>query len=507
MLPSLLAAAPIVTVLVLMLAAGWPAARAGVSGLLIALVIVIAAADAPLGDLPALSSGVIAEAGFFTLTILWILWPALALHHLQEQGGAMADLRRMLAGLAPHPFLQALLIGWFLALFLEGSAGFGTPVALVAPLLAGLGMPPVRAVVVALLGHAAGVSFGALGTPLATLSAITGLPGGELAWRTALLNAAVAFLVMMFLVRNISLAGNDPGSPTPRLRTAAWATLAVLAFIVPGLATAIGIGPELPTLAGALLGGTLFTWLARLHAPRGDANPGPLQWQHLPWSALAPYFVLITLVLATRAVPWLTERLEVITIEWRLWDRFEGRVQPLLNPGSLLMIALVVGWWIQARTPRDLRVALLSSAKRLLPVAGALLAMLSLSRLMLHAGMIETLQATAFDSVGQAWPVVAPAVGALGAFVTGSATASNVLFGSLQVQTAQSLGLSPEWIAAGQAAGAGIGNIVSPHNVVAGAAAVGLAGREAIILRHTVVPCLAALMLLGLMLWVVPDAA
>jgi lactate permease len=143
---------------------------------------------------------------------------------------------------------------------------------------------------------------------------------------------------------------------------------------------------------------------------------------------------------------------------------------------------------------------LAAAARRLLPVALALLTMLCLSRLMLHAGMVTALQAAAADGMGHAWPLLAPALGALGSFVTGSATASNVLFASLQVQTAEALGLPAAWIAAGQGVGAAIGNVVCPHNVVAGAAAVGLAGREAEILRRTVLPCLVVLLLVGALL-------
>jgi lactate permease len=172
-------------------------------------------------------------------------------------------------------------------------------------------------------------------------------------------------------------------------------------------------------------------------------------------------------------------------------------MQPLLHPGTLLLAALLLGTWVQRRPLRVLGPPLATSARRLVPVSVALLAMLCLSRLMLHAGMIDTLQQAAVQGLGQAWPLMAPAVGALGSFVTGSATASNVLFTTLQAQTAQALALSPAWMAAAQGLGAGLGNIVCPHNIVAGAATVGLAGREAEVLRRTALPCAVVLALGG----------
>jgi lactate permease len=499
-----LAAAPILAVLALMLAAGWSAARAGAAGLALALVAAVVGFDfgaqggaALLRDL----TGILAEGGFIAATILWILWPALALHHHQQHNGALDALRAALTRLTPQPALQALLIGWCVALFLEGAAGFGTPVALVAPLLVGLGVPPLQAVVLALLGHAIGVSFGALGTPVAAQSALTGLDGGQIAWRTALLNAAVGGAVMFFFLRALrgaGLAGASARSGGPGLR---WALLALLAFVLPALAIAIALGPELPTLGGALAGGLIFAWALRRDArgAQGDAASTALS----PARALAPYLALIALVLATRTLPGLADALREASLEWRLWDRFEGRMQPFSHPGTLLLGALLLGAALQGRSPGALAPSLAASARRLLPVAVALLAMLCLSRLMLHAGMIDALQRAAVDGLGRGWPLVAPAVGALGSFVTGSATASNVLFSSLQVQTAQALGLSAAWMAAAQGTGAAIGNIVCPHNVVAGAATVGLAGREGEVLRRTLVPCLVVLAMAGLLLMLV----
>ena len=510
-----LAALPIVAILGLMLGLGWSAASAGLAGLALALLLAFTAlASWGEGTVLELLAGVGAEGGFIALTILWILWPALALHEHQQASGAIATLRAALARLSPDPRLQALLVGWFLALFFEGAAGFGTPVALAAPLLVSLGLPPLQAVVLALLGHALGVSFGALGTPVAAQVALTGLDAAGLAWRTALLNAAMAAVMVGFFAMALKASG-PVASPdrSPRAPASArpgplwpWLLLAMAGFVLPSLALALLLGPELPTLGGALLGGLLFA--AVLHwrnRERVSTRPGGAQAAAAPGPALtlvralAPYGVLVALVLFTRALPPVAESLGAVALRWQLWDRFGAGLQPLLHPGTLLLVALLAGAWLQGRPLRTLGPALATSARRLLPVSVALLAMLCLSRLMLHAGMIDTLQQAAVAGLGQAWPLVAPAVGALGSFVTGSATASNVLFTTLQVQTAQALALSPLWMAAAQGLGAGLGNIVCPHNIVAGAATVGLAGREAEVLRRTVLPCAVVLVLGGLL--------
>jgi lactate permease len=536
------AALPIVAILVLMLGLGWSAARAGLAALALAVVLAVGVfgfgaggADGAAGVAQALA-GVGAEGGFIALTILWILWPALALHQHQQDSGALQALRAGLARLSPDPRMQALWVGWCLTLFLEGAAGFGTPVALAAPLLVGLGVAPLQAVLLALLGHAVGVSFGALGTPVAAQVALTGLEPGAIAWRTAVLNAAVAAVMMGFFVQALAQSGLgsrggpggvgagagrgvEPGAGAGSLRVLAGpAALALLAFVLPSLALASWLGPELPTLGGALAAGAVMAlglqrWAGAAPAAAGAAGlapgvaaSGPTGPLPLP-AALAPYAVLVGLVLATRAVPALADTLGAVVLQWRLWDTYAARMQPLVHPGTLLLAALVLGTLLQRRPLRVLGPALAGAARRLLPVSVALLAMLCLSRLMLHAGMIDALQQAAVQGLGRAWPLVAPAVGALGSFVTGSATASNVLFTPLQVQTAQALGLAPAWMAAAQGLGAGIGNIVCPHNIVAGAATVGLAGREAEVLRRTMLPAVVVLALGGVLAWAVMRVA
>lgn len=500
---ALLAALPLALTLGLMLRRGGSAAQAGALGLALALLVAFTAFGfgAQHGALPALL-GVGAEALFHTASILWILWPALALYQHQQSGGVLDALQGQLARISPRPGVQVLLLGWFLALFLEGAAGFGTPAAIVAPLLLALGVPAVQAVVIALLGHAAGVVFGALGTPLVAQAAVTGLPVASLAGPTALLNAGAAAALMLALYR---VAGERAEAGTTAtagldLRVPAGAALlALLAFLLPQIGLALTLGPELATLAAAGFGLAVFAvWQRgqRASARSGEPSPAALDRPSLA-RLLAPYLVLIVLVLLLRGLPELDALLRRVHWQWTLEGGFGAELHPLLHPGSLMLLALLIGCRVQARPLASLRPALAASARRLLPVALALFAMLALARLMLHAGMVEALQTGLAASVGGAWPWVAPALGALGSFVTGSATASNLLFGALQAETAAELGLPVVWLLAGQSVGAAIGNIVCPHNLIAAAAAVGLAGRESELLRRTLPACLAVLLLTG----------
>jgi lactate permease len=464
----------------------WSAAKAGACGLAVALALALTLFDlgATAGLAPAPAAlGTLAETLHASATILWIILPALTLFELQRRSHAIDRIRDALASLTRVRRLQALMIAWFFALFMEGAAGFGTPVALAAPLLVGIGFPPVRAVVLALLGHAAGVSFGAVGTPVLTQAEMTGVDARQIAAATALLHALVGSILLITLVR---LAGDEPLCR----RDLAWTGVAALCFFVPSVLLAALAGPELPTLGGALIGSLVFATLVWRAQPVGSTNGHEAVVDRRLLADLAPYAIILVLVLATRLLPDLRAALTDIALDWRLFDAYRGRFEPLFHPGSLLLVGLLASALATGRTPHLLP-SLAAALRRLGPVALALLAMLALSRVMVHSGMIAEL-ATAAARAGTAWPLLAPAVGVLGTFVTGSATASNILFSEFQLGTATALALSPVAMLAAQSFGAAIGNLIAPHNIIAGAATVGLKDREGEVLAKTLMPCLLA---------------
>jgi lactate permease len=476
---ALAAALPLAIVLAAMGLAHLSAARAGALGLIAALILALWLFDPPGGAVATLT-GAGAEALTSTGTILWIVLPALALYEFQARIGALDRIRDALTGLTADRRLQAILIAWFFGLFMEGAAGFGTPVALAAPLLVGLGYPPLRAVVLALLGHAAGVSFGAVGTPTLAQIDLTGLPPTGLAGTVAAMQALVSPLLLLATVR---LAGEGPLSRAD----VGWTALAWACFAVPSVALAALTGPELPSLGGALIGLGVF---AALLARRGGGGADGLPDLGGIARDLAPYGAILLLVLATRLIAPLQESLSAITLGWSLGARFSGSFAPLYHPGTLLFAGLLLGALATGRAA-GLGPAIVGAVGRALPVALALLAMLALSRVMVHGGLIAAL-AQAAATTGPAWPLVAPLIGVLGTFVTGSATASNILFTEFQSGVAAQLALPPIALVAAQGFGAAIGNIVAPHNIIAGSATVGLVGREGAILAKTLWLCAAA---------------
>ncbi|WP_027132603.1 L-lactate permease [Geminicoccus roseus] len=485
---ALAAAAPLAAVLALMIARHWSAAAAGGAGLLLALALALGwfnLGGGAAGPGPALAlTGAFLEALHSTATILWIVFPALALYELQVRTGAMDRIRQALLAVSDDRRILAILIAWFFGLFMEGAAGFGTPVALGAPLLVGIGYPPVRAVALALVGHAAGVSFGAVGTPVLVQVEMTGLPPVGLATATALLHGLAGWILLVALLR---LAGG----PRMGWRDGALALLAALCFLVPFLALAWLTGPELPTLGGAFLGTALFLAVLRRLRPQPASGMVGIAGD------LAPYAIILGLVLASRLLPGAPELLRSASIGWSLQEAFQGSFQPLYHPDSMLLLGLLAGAVLTGRAGA-LPAAMRAAAIWLGPVVLALAAMLALSRVMVHAGMIRVLAEQA-AATGAAWPLLAPAVGVLGTFVTGSATASNILFTEFQLGTAEALALPVLPMVAAQGFGAAVGNIVCPHNIIAGGATVGLRKQEGEVLASTAAACAAYALAGGLL--------
>lgn len=496
---ALVATAPLALIIFLMAVLRWSAAIAGLVGLVGAAAAAIGyfGFGTSIGAEQGITGALIgtgAEAAFSAIGILWIILPALSLYELQRRSGAIDAIRTGLTSLSADKTLLAVVIAWFFALFMEGAAGFGTPIALAAPLLVGLGFTPVVAVALPLIGHVAGTSFGAIGTPIFAQYDVSGISADKIALPTALLHAGLApFLVLSIVF--IARAGRF------QAKHAAWAVCAAGCFLLPYLGLAAFAGPELPTVGGALAGGLVFAFALRwMHAQQA----GVLDAKSLAWAAM-PYAVLVGLILVTRLVPPIRDALQQVVLAWTLPGPFGGSIEPLFHPGTMVFAGFLLGGLLQGRTPAELAGAAGAAVRRLVPVAIALFAMLSIARLMLHAGMIEALAVTAART-GWAWPLLAPSVGAIGAFVTGSTTASNILLTDLQLAAATDLRLPLLLLVAAQGFGAAAGNSIAIHNAITGAATVGLQGREGDILRKTGPICLVYLagggvLVLAVALW------
>lgn len=547
-----LAALPVAAILILMVGAKWSASLAGATAAFGAIILALTAfeygQDDPFGPLEGVI-GVLARAAWVAFTVMLIIGPALGVHHLQQRTGATAALEAGLARITPDPRVAALLIVWFFCLLIEGAAGFGTPVALAAPFLVAAGFKPVTAVVAAMVGHASAVPFAAVGTPTLAQLAIVDYAPRELSWAVAPYMAVVGLVLAFVVARLVGTLLPTAGPPWK------WMAVAYAAFFVPNLLIARFVGPELPSLVGAIGGAVGFILIVRWAVSRrmrGDAtgtgprltdeeiaadeqvresaeevierseerraadaragltgpvHTGPVHTVRREprmsvLSATAPYLVLVALVLLTRLVAPVREASQAWEVRWELFGHFSESIQPLYHPGLLLLVAFLAGAVWQRAAVRDVGLAFEKATYQVIPVFVALVAMVTVAFTMSESGMTTQL-AVAAAGAGAAWPLLSPFVGALGTFMTGSATASNILFTEFQDQTALSADLDPVPLMGAQGAGAAIGNLICPHNVVAAAATVGLSGREGQVLTQALPIAAVCLAIIGAMAWVI----
>lgn len=492
----LLALAPPLAVLGLMVVRGWDSGRAGLAGWLAA--VILAAARFGAG---ARALGVAQlEALILVVDVALIVWGALLLYHTVERAGALAVIAGALARLSADRLVQALLLGWVFASFLQGIGGFGVPMAIVAPLLIGIGVPRGRAVVIPALGHSWAVTFGSLGVPFVVLVETVDLPGERLARPAALLLAALGYAAALMAAHALEgRAGMRRALPFVVVVGTAMGA-AQFALATNGLWTlgAVGAG-----LAGFVAAAGWLRWQRSrqpVSLPVTSADGPLLNRPARPRPtlalAMAGYVILIGLALPLRGIEplrvavdrlALTVDLPATTTErgWHMArEENEGFGIPA-HPGLLIVYssAMVFALYRRRGCYEDGagRAILVASARQALRVLPGILLMVALGATMTRAGMIAVL-AEGLGRVisGALYAFAAPVIGALGAFVTGSNVASNAVFGMLQRSTAELLDLPVLLILGAQTAAAAVISVMSPAKVAVGASTVGAAEGEVI---------------------------
>ena len=481
-----LASLPILVILALMIGKRWGASRAGGAGYLTALVV----AAGYFGAGPRLLAYAHAKALFLTLDVLFIVWAAFLLYRVADEAGAIATIGRALPSLTSDRGMQALLLAWAFASFLQGVGGFGVPVAVTAPLLVGLGFSPLTAVVAPSVGHAWAVSFGSLATSFQALMAATGLPGELLAPPTA------TFLGISGLLVGLMVAHAAAGWEAVRRL---WPVVLVMGVVMSGVQYLLATNHlwNIGALGGGLAGLLVGVFLA-MRLPASAASPSAESTARPTTRAIAialsGYLALVVITLTVQLVHpvrafleslWVVQVPfpEVATARGFVTPAGMGRKLPIFrHAGAVLAYSSIVAYlfyrWAGWYRPGAARRIVSGTVQRVMGSSVGIASMVAMAMVMQHAGMTETLARGLADAVGKAYPLVAPWVGALGAFMTGSNTNSNVVFAALQQRTADLLGYSAAVILAAQSSGGALASVFAPTKVVVGASTTGMAGRE-----------------------------
>lgn len=526
-LQLLTALTPVLAVFLLLVIMRLPAARAMPLSLLVTAVLAALVWQVPGRQLAAS----VLEGWIIAATILIIVFGAIVLLNTLKASGALAVISRGFCHISPDHRVQAIIVAWLFGSFLEGASGFGTPAAICAPLLVALGFSPMAAVVMALIADSAAVSFGAVGTPVIVglgqgLAAVDATELQAIALTAISIDLIVASCLPLVMIVTLTRFFGANRSWVEGLHLWPFALFSGFAFTVPAYAVARWLGPEFPSILGALVGLAIVVLVVRRNwllpavpwclpeksasgpeASSTSAAPSPVVFESNGlaepglWCAWLPYVTVAGLLVLTRvdALPF-KGPLQAVLWEFSqlLSTDVSTRIAPLYLPGTLFMLVALVAALFY-RLPLQITAAVWRfSIASLLPTTIALGASVPMVRIFLNSGvnfsglgsMPTELGQLAAVTFADNWPLVAPFIGALGSFIAGSATFSNMMFASLQQDAALAIGISPRVVLALQMLGANAGNMICVMNVVAAASVVKLAGQEGQIIRLTLLPML-----------------
>ncbi len=532
-LTPLVSLLPILVVAIFLVGLRWPASKAMPLAYITAVVVALAYWQvSPLQVMAASVKGLVIAA-----TLLYIIFGAILLLNTLRESGGLATIRRGFSEITPDRRVQVIIIAWLFGSFIEGSAGFGTPAAVAVPLLVGLGFPAMAAILAGMLIQSTPVSFGAVGTPI-LVGVSKGLDGapqvvalaeelGLGTWQellpvigahVAILHAVAGTLIPLFVVSFMTRFYGPNRSFRDGLQIWRFALLAAFAMTIPYVIIAHVLGPEFPTLLGSLIGMAIVVPAAKRRwlLPKdevpwdfesrdrwesswsGDAD---LQEQELVsdlglWKAWLPYLALAMFLVASR-LPQLGigAALKKASLDIdRLFDTSVSvSVQPLYLPGTIFILVCLLTVFLHRMSWAAAGRAVVHSGKTIVSASAALVFAVPMVQVFVNssegaAGLrsmpVELAEGVAAVA-GNAWPLFAPMIGGIGAFVAGSNTISNMMFSLFQFEVGERIGADPTWVVALQAVGGAAGNVICVHNVVAASAVVGMVGREGDVIRKT----------------------
>lgn len=481
-----------------------------------------------------------------TSGILWIIFGALMLLNTLKYSGGLVTIREGFSNISSDRRVQVILVAWLFGCFIEGASGFGTPAAVAAPLMVAIGFPALAAVVFGMMIQSTPVSFGAVGTPM-----IIGVQGGldkflitkqlnqnGIEWdfffrlivsEVAIIHALCGALMPIILIMVMTRFFGKNKSWTEGHSIFPFAFFSSLCFILPYLLSAIFLGPEFPSIIGGLFGLIFVTVAIKkkflLPKDKWDFEPS-INWPKL-WTgsfqipkekpakkmngflAWSPYIMLAIFLIISRtnqSVKIFLESYSLDFIDILGEEKINGSLKILYLPGGILIFTCICTFVIHQMKINNIYKATKDSFQTLIGAGFVLIFTVPLVRVMINSGLNSNeivsmpiaMAKGMSDLMGQVYPMFAPLVGAIGAFLAGSNTVSNLMLSQFQFETANLLKLSGTLMVAAQSVGAAAGNMIAIHNVVAASATVGLLGREGATLRITIIPTIYYIFLSGI---------
>jgi lactate permease len=449
--------------------------------------------------------------------VIMAVWPialiiiaAIFTYNLALHTKSMNTIKNMLAGITTDKRIQVLILAWGFGGFLEAVAGYGTAVAIPASILAALGFEPVFAAVICLIANTVPTAFGAIGTPVISLAKIANIDVNVLSYFVGI--QLVLFIILIPLVLVLITTKSLKG-----LKGVVGISLASgLAFAIPQILAAKYMGAELPALLGSVCSMAVTILIAKRMSSKVKISESSASLEAavtvegvtLKEGILAwlPYIlVFVFIILSSQLVPFIYKPLSNIKSSVMIYTGAGAKpydIKWIATPGTIIIIATVIGGLLQEAKAKEIVVVFGKTCKQLTKSTITVIAIVAMAKVMDYSGMIRSLAEMLVTITGSYYPIFSGVIGALGTFVTGSDTSSNVLFGRLQTEVAASINVNPIWLAAANTSGATAGKMISPQSIAVATAATGLAGAEGKILNKTLKFCAGYVVILGLLVFV-----
>ena len=431
--------------------------------------------------------------------ILLVIVAALFTYNLAVETKTMDVIKKMLSSITTDKRIQVLILAWGFGGFLEAVAGYGTAVAIPASILASLGFNPLFAAVICLLANTVPTAFGALGIPVTTLATVTGLEVVHLSYVTSIQLAGfivlIPFLLVILTEKSIKALKGVVGITL----------VSGITFAVPQIFIAKYLGADLPALVASICSMACTILMAKaMNKEKVETKEDKIGLKEgvLAW---LPYILLCGLILiASPLVPSINSLLAKASSNIHIYtgDATSTTSFSWINtPGMMILIATFIAGLIQKLKFTYMLDVLKRTVIQLKTSFITIMSIVAISKIMSHSGMTSSISFGLCAITGSFYPLIAPLLGAIGTFVTGSDTSANILFGALQTEAAKSLSIDPYWIAAANTAGATAGKMISPQSIAIATSATGLIGSEGKILSTTVKYCLGYVIILGLIVY------
>lgn len=503
-LAFVLALLPIIWLIIALTALKIPGFKACTIALVIAYVLAVAVWKMPLLDS---ASALVEGAALALWPIIIVIIAAIFTYNVSVHTGKMEVIKKMLASVTKDKRVLVLIIAWGFGGFMEGMAGFGTAVAIPASMLLGLGFDPIFAAIVCLIANATPTAFGSIGIPTTTLAKITGLDVFGLSSDTTILLSVLILLtpfVLVYLTGKKKNAFKGVGLIT---------LISGLSFLIPEFLVARFLGAELPVVIGSVCSMLCTVGAAKvfgkneidpefcIDVKQEEKNAKKITMGEAV-KAWSPFILIFVFLLATsKLIGPFNELLATVKTSANIYTGENASpyiFSWLATPGLWIILAALIGGKIQGAKLTEMLKVFVNTVKQLSKTIITIIAIMATAKIMGYSGMIASIALMLVTVTGSFYPLFSPLLGALGTFVTGSGTSASVLFGGMQLETAVALNMNQSWIVASNTAGAVIAKMISPQSIAVAVGAVGLQGKESVLLKGTIKICIIFLIIVGI---------